>query len=429
MNFIDQIKEDFLIEIFDKDFSEIKKQVTIDKFDFDFNRLNRTSIYEAIEYIIDEFGIMNDGNSYVQFFLDFALDYSNKYQTGLNEFVEHFEEKKEKLNIINPQGINAVEIITIHKSKGLEFPVVIYPYANINIHGDLNPKTWIDIKNDDNIDLQKSIININKDLEKIDEELYNEYRNKLEVDNINLLYVVLTRAVKELHIISEKNLDSKGNENTNYFSGIFISYLKNIGIWENSKTSYEFGDKVNVKSENISSKNITQKQFEVNSRIKQNIIINSKNTDSWMNDLSEAQEEGNVFHQIMEEINSKKEISIVLNRFYQSGLIGLSEMKYLEEKILQIINHPDIKKYYDGDLVYFNEREIISKKGFVLVPDRLVFLNDTDVVIIDYKTGKENDSHKIQLNKYKSVLEEMNFKVAEKILIYVNKKIKIFRSK
>ena len=429
LNFIDQIKEDFLIEIFDKDFSEIKKQVTVDKFDFDFNRLNRTSIYEAIEYIIDEFGIMNDGNSYVQFFLDFALDYSNKYQTGLNEFVEHFEEKKEKLNIINPQGINAVEIITIHKSKGLEFPVVIYPYANINIHGDLNPKTWIDIKNDDNIDLQKSIININKDLEKIDENLYNSYRNKLEVDNINLLYVVLTRAVKELHIISEKNLDSKGNENTNYFSGIFISYLKNIGIWEDSKMSYEFGDKVNVKSENISSKNITQKQFEVNSRIKQNIIINSKNTDSWMNDLSEAQEEGNVFHQIMEEINSKKEISIVLNRFYQSGLIGLSEMKYLEEKILQIINHPDIKKYYDGDLVYFNEREIISKKGFVLVPDRLVFLNDTDVVIIDYKTGKENDSHKIQLNKYKSVLEEMNFKVAEKILIYVSEKIKIYKSK
>jgi len=429
LNFIDQIKEDFLIEFFDKDFSEIKKQVTIEKFNFDFNRLNRTSIYEAIEYIIDEFGIMNDGNSYVQFFLDFALDYSNKYQTGLNEFVEHFEEKKEKLNIINPQGINAVEIITIHKSKGLEFQVVIYPYANINIHGDLNPKTWIDIKNDDNIDLQKSIININKDLEKIDEELYNEYRNKLEVDNINLLYVVLTRAIKELHIISEKNLDSKGNENTNYFSGIFISYLKNIGIWGDSKMSYEFGDKVNVKSNSNTSENISQKWFEVNSRIKQNILINSKNTDSWINDLSEAQEEGNIFHQIIEEINSKKEISIVLNRFYQSGLIGSGKMKYLEQKILQIVNHPDVKRYYDGDLVYFNEREIISKTGFVLVPDRLVFLNDSEVVIIDYKTGKENDSHKIQLNKYKSVLEEMNFKVAEKILIYINEKIKIYKIK
>ena len=63
------------------------------------------------------------------------------------------------------------------------------------------------------------------------------------------------------------------------------------------------------------------------------------------------------------------------------------------------------------------------------MPDRLVFLNDTDVAIIDYKTGKENDSHKIQLNKYKSVLEEMNFKVSEKILIYVNEKIKIYKGK
>ena len=429
LNFLDQIKEDFLIEIFEKDFSEIKKQVIIDEFNFDFNRLNRTSIYEAVEYIVDVFGIINGGNSYLQFFLDFALDYSNKYQTGLNEFVEHFDEKKEKLNIISPQGINAVEIITIHKSKGLEFPVVIYPYANINIHDDLNPKTWIDIKNDENIGLQKSIININKDLEKIDRDLYNSYRNKLEVDNINLLYVVLTRAVKELYIISENNFDSKGNENINLFSGMFISYLKNIGIWEDSKTSYEFGNKVNVKSKSISSKNITQKLFEVNSRIKQNIIINSKNTDSWMNDLNEAQEDGNIFHQIMEEINSKKEINIVLNRFYQSGLISLGDMKNYEEMILQIVIHNDLKKYFNGDLVSFNEREIISKNGSVLVPDKLVFLNDIDVVIIDYKTGKENNSHKIQLNKYKSVLEEMNFKVAEKILIYINENIKIYKSK
>ncbi len=425
LNFIDQSKEDFLIEIMDKDFSDIKKHVIIDEFNFDFNRLNRTSIYEAVEYIIDEFGIIDGGNSYLQFFLDFAHDYSNKYQTGLNEFVECFDAKKEKLNIISPQGINAIEIITIHKSKGLEFPVVIYPYANINIHGDLNPKTWIDTKNDNNIDLEKSIININKDLEKIDIDLYNSYRNKLEVDNINLLYVVLTRAVKELHIISEKNLDRNGNENINYFSGIFISYLKNIGIWEDSKMSYEFGKKENVKSDIINSENITQKLFEINTRIKQNIIIKSKNTDSWTKDLDEAQEEGNIFHQIMQEINSIKEVTIVLNRFYQSGLIELSDKKNFKEKILKIVTHPDLKKYFNDDLVSFNEREIISKKGFVLVPDRLVFLNDKDVTIIDYKTGKENNSHIVQMGKYEAMLKEMNFKVVEKILLYVNEKVHI----
>ena len=149
---------------------------------------------------------MKTGNSYIQFFLDFAIDYTNKFQTSLSEFLDYYDEIKEKLNIISPQEINAVEIMTIHKSKGLEFPVVIYPYANINIHGDLNPKTWINLENYKELNLKKSLININKDLEKIDLDLYNNYKWELEVDNINLLYVTLTRAEKELYIISEKNI-------------------------------------------------------------------------------------------------------------------------------------------------------------------------------------------------------------------------------
>ena len=425
LNLINLKREDFLIEILEKDYSEIKQYITIDGFDFEFNNLNITSIYEAIEYIIDSFGLLKESNSYIQFFLDFTLDYSNKFQTGLSEFVEYFEEKKEKLNIINPQGIDAVEIITIHKSKGLEFPIVIYPYADINIKGDLNPKTWINLKNSKDISLKKSLVNINKDLEKIDNNLYNNYRWKLEIDNINLLYVALTRAKKELYIISEKNLDSRGNEKTNYFSGIFISYLKNIGVWKDTECSYEFGVKDVNKIKNLPSKNITQEMVEVNSRLKQNIIINSKNTNSWINEFDSAQEEGHVFHQIMEEIKSEKDIIFALNRFYELGFISLDIKKVYEKKIFEIINHPDLKKYYNNNLVSYNEREIISKNGYVVIPDRLVFLTDLDLVIIDYKTGAEDISHVNQLEKYQAMLEEMDFNVNNKIIIYIAEKIKI----
>ena len=425
LNFVNLKREDFLIEILEKEYSEIKQYITIDGFDFEFNNLNKTSIYEAIEYIIDSFGLLKESNSYIQFFLDFTLDYSNKFQTGLSEFVEYFEEKKEKLNIINPQGINAVEIITIHKSKGLEFPIVIYPYADINIKGDLNPKTWINLKNSKDISLKKSLVNINKDLEKIDNNLYNNYRWKLEIDNINLLYVALTRAKKELYIISEKNLDSRGNEKTNYFSGIFISYLKNIGVWKDTECSYEFGVKDVNKIKNLPSKNITQEMVEVNSRLKQNIIINSKNTNSWINEFDSAQEEGHVFHQIMEEIKSEKDIIFALNRFYELGFISLDIKKVYEKKIFEIINHPDLKKYYNNNLVSYNEREIISKNGYVVIPDRLVFLTDLDLVIIDYKTGAEDISHVNQLEKYQAMLEEMDFNVNNKIIVYIAEKIKI----
>ena len=289
----------------------------------------------------------------------------------------------------------------------------------------MNPKTWINLKNTKDISLNKSLININKDLEKIDNDLYSSYRWKLEIDNINLLYVALTRAKKELYIISEKNLDSRGNEKTNYFSGIFISYLKNIGVWKDAECSYEFGVRDVNKIKNLHLKNITQEMVEVNSRLKQNIIINSKNTNSWINEFHSAQEEGHVFHQIMEEIKSEKDVIFALNKFYELGFISLDIKKNYEKKIFEIINHPALKKYYKDDLVSYNEREIISKKGYVMVPDRLVFLTDLDLVIIDYKTGAEDISHVNQLEKYQAMLEEMDFNVNNKILVYIAEKIKI----
>ena len=160
-------------------------------------------------------------------------------------------------------------------------------------------------------------------------------------------------------------------------------------------------------------------------RIKQNIIISSNNSNSWLNDFDYAQEEGNVFHEIMEEISSKKDVRIVLNKFYDLGVIDDGQKEKYERNILTIINHPDLNKYYNGELISFNEREIISKSGAIFVPDRLVFINNSQVVVIDYKTGAESLSHINQLNLYEGVLEEMNTKVVGKILIYIGEKIKI----
>ena len=164
---------------------------------------------------------------------------------------------------------------------------------------------------------------------------------------------------------------------------------------------------------------------EVNSRLKQNIIINSKNTNSWINEFDSAQEEGHVFHQIMEEIKSEKDVIFALNKFYELGFISLDIKKDYEKKISEIINHPDLKKYYNNNLVSYNEREIISKNGYVVIPDRLVFLSDVDLVIIDYKTGAEDISHVNQLEKYQAMLEEMDFNVNNKIIVYIAEKIKI----
>ena len=423
LDFISISKEEFLIKSIEMDFSEIKKYISIDSFELDLNKLKGVSIYEALEYIIDEFGIMKQGNSYLQFFLDFAIDYTTKFQTSLSEFIEYYKETEDKLNVINPEEINAVEIMTIHKSKGLEFPVVIYPYADINVHKDLNPQMWIKI-NDDS-DQNKSLININKDLEKIDRDLYNEYKWNLEVDNINLLYVVLSRAKKELYILSNRNIDAKGFEKTNLFSGIFISFLKKIGAWVESKYEYEIGAKERNMNEKNISKNIIQNNVIVNSRIKKNIIIRSKNANSWINNFDVAKEEGNTFHEIMSEIYSKKDVELTLNKFYELGHINKEQKIEYLETVNNIIGHPKLLMYFNDDVLSYNEREIISISGNSVVPDKLIFLNKINVVIIDYKTGLRKSSHQKQLKKYEVILKEMNFKISKKILVYIGKKIEV----
>ena len=73
----------------------------------------------------------------------------------------------------------------------------------------------------------KSLINVNKDLLGYDEKIYNNFKWGLEIENLNLLYVALTRAKEEMYIISEKSR-LIWERKINYFSGIFINYLKNL---------------------------------------------------------------------------------------------------------------------------------------------------------------------------------------------------------
>ena len=127
----------------------------------------------------------------------------------------------------------------------------------------------------------------------------------------------------------------------------------------------------------------------------------------------------------MEEISSEKDVAITLNKFYDLGVIDDRQKEEYKRNILAIINHADLNKYFNEEVISFNEREIISKSGAILVPDRLVFLNNSEVTIIDYKTGSESLSHINQLNKYEGALREMNITVVEKILIYIGEKIKI----
>jgi ATP-dependent exoDNAse (exonuclease V) beta subunit len=94
-----------------------------------FQNIRKKSLYEAVEILITKFLNLKVGNSYIQYFLDIVLERDIRNQAGISDFLNYWDKNAEKFSIPSPEGTNAVRIMTIHKSKGLEFPVVIFPFA------------------------------------------------------------------------------------------------------------------------------------------------------------------------------------------------------------------------------------------------------------------------------------------------------------
>ena len=146
---------------------------------------------------------------------------------------------------------------------------------------------------------------------------------------------------------------------------------------------------------------------------------------SWLQEYDNAQEKGNIFHLIMSEIYSVKDVNLVLNKYYELGEISTNKKEKLKEIIYKITEDKELIEFYNPKYKSFNEREIIEKNGKSFIPDRIVFLNDKDIVLIDYKTGTKKSEYINQLKGYEDKLHKIGLNTIKKIIIYVSNDIKI----
>jgi len=308
--------------------------------------------------------------------------------------------------------------MTIHKAKGLEFPVVFIPMRNEN--SDKKFSEWYNLNSEDEL---KTVIltQFSSELETYDEGLAqfnseNAYRNK--IDRFCIQYVATTRPVEQLFLYLEK--PSKSSNHLELFDFVAKFQPTENGEKQDSFDIFPATDlkkqkkkqKKEYRSENIS--NLSQ-QSEKASNIK--IATVSKN---YQNRVEHVRM-GIFTHEILSKIKTKKDVLKVLNSYLLEGTITNEEKKSILERIDSVLNDENYATYFQENLKIINEREMLAAENGELKtyrPDRLIETED-GFIIVDFKTGEEKEKDQKQVELYKNKLEQFGKKVIKTDIIYI----------
>ncbi|MEO8517115.1 MAG: UvrD-helicase domain-containing protein [Flavobacterium sp.] len=418
---------DFIFEgIEHKEENELEKWLTTFGINFSFQGIRRKSLYEIAELLVSKCINVKNNNAYVQYFLDIVLERDVKYQMSISDFLEYWEKNGHKLSIPSAEGSNAIRIMTIHKSKGLEFPVVIFPFAEENFSAPKREKMWLDSESDE-LDFDKFLIDKSSKVADYGENAATVYQQKSQedlLDNINVLYVALTRAEEQLYVISGLKERNKAGDLPNNLASFFIQFLEDFKDFDENKLVYEFGNLKRIskqKPEEAKRKNIQP----VTSVIHPDAIkIAQREALMWGTRQQKAIEFGNILHEVLSYVKTKEDVSLALKKALENGLITENQKSEVEKTVKEIVFHSELVDFFDGNSKVFNEESIIKKDVKTIKPDRVV-VKDKDAYLLDYKTGAHQSKYEKQLAEYEMALQEMGYNVLKKALIYIGENLEI----
>ncbi len=387
---------------------------------------NTDNVYELFEETVRLFFHSQQNiDPYLTFFFDCVHEFQQSHYNSIPEFLRYWDENKHKLSLIIPDKLNAVKVITIHKSKGLQFPVVIYPFAKEAVKSHKDDGFWINLDNKTISGLKAAYISSRKNLAETNfSDLYSYEEESKMLDLINLTYVAFTRPKEKLYVIS--SVPGSGKFPKNSLNSILYEYLKNKKLWNNDKLVYSFPIK---QSNNIDIKSAKKQLYEENQgKIWLNKYINQPRHEKVQarvidqpHDTGQVKKviRGRQIHKAMENIYAEKDIPIVMEQLIFDGYINEKESDDLKNNIKSIINNPLIKPFFSEKYNIKTEPGIFDENGNFYRPDRIVFSNE-QTAVIDYKTGDPHQKHQNQIKKYGTLLNDMGYKNIKLLLIYLD---------
>lgn len=397
---------------------ETLTQYLIDQLRFQEVHFQTLGVYEKLEYLVVLFNLHKQEDAFIHGLLDLAHGFSIQNGNSERAFLEYWDTQKDKKSLQLSGSSNAVQLMTIHKSKGLEFPVLILTDANWNLGGKSTQYFWVKPEEPELDKLSYMLLPDQKEL------IYTRYghlraqeEQRVLMDNINLLYVALTRASECLYVFSSYNAKKRvlHDHLVNALQSMDPAYTVDW-VWEQGS----------IPSQTPKAKLHQNTESEMHYQYHQ----------AWRDQLSVSFEyekygyeqkthEGNLLHDMLAGIYEEADITPQVRYFVLKGLIQAENTMYYTQLLQEIVGHPELKSFFNKNLTIYNERDIFISPGTRIRPDKLVLFGQK-AVILDYKTGVPLPEHEYQIAEYCTQISLIKDMQAEGFLVYIGQnKLKI----
>ena len=405
-------------------------------------------LYELIEKIISIFRIGDIGkqDAYLFAFFDAVTDYIQTNSSELTDFVKYWDDTLFAKTI--PSGeMEGIRILSIHKSKGLEYHTVLLPFFDWKLENETNSHlVWCDMDDTKGVDPFRAldIVPVNYSIkmqESIYRKAYLNERLQLWVDNLNLLYVAFTRACSNLVIWCKKDAKNTVSEllqlsadRVHDFS-LAVSADGDDEADEGSLLIYEYGElcpsveRAEKKSANRLDPPVSALPVSMESIGTGSIEFRQSNGSAEFikgdtdDDSGQYIRQGQLLHRVFASIAHADDVDQVVERLHFEGLFESEQQK---ERVRRLAKHalkqPQALEWFSPDWDLYNECSIIytDEQGELQTrrPDR-VMMNHEKVVVVDFKFGKKKDIYTLQVKEYMRLMHQMGYAHVEGYLWFV----------
>lgn len=380
--------------------------------------------------------LRSEENMFLSALQDVVADYCSFGATDVVSFLEWWDSKGYRSTVSAPADADAIRVMTIHKSKGLEFSCVHVPMLSYDMI-DFKGGEWFEKAEVPMIDADviPPLLSFQPgpSLEGTPfEPQYQQRRREMLLDELNVLYVALTRAVDELVICFAGHIERESIQNIPLGAMLarFVPMIPGINCMIDTDcgsvpetVTYTLGEPTTPRQ--TEAKELTA--LDPRSLFEMPPYYTADRDDLWANtriddlpDYSQARDRGVVLHDVLSRVLHASQLHKAIHTCVHSGLLPENEAEEVETFLSEQLSRQDVAKWFEGYTRVLAERSIIVGADTRIRPDRVVWTADGTVDVIDYKFGAPAAKYARQVAKYMNVLKSMGYGPVRGFLWYVD---------